>query len=88
MKTKQIIISTTFFIIATLSAFALSLQTSLFYRTVEANPASCTKISVACDFVPLAQCRVASPVGVRLVWRNAGCTQIVGHSSWDILLPQ
>ncbi|MGS2739633.1 DUF6520 family protein [Sinomicrobium sp. M5D2P17] len=88
MKTKRLILSLSAFVLAIVGVYAFSLQNSKHYRTVEADPNSCTTINVACDNIPIQQCRVASPVGVRFVWKNAGCVQVQQHSTSDILLPQ
>ncbi|MGS2739637.1 DUF6520 family protein [Sinomicrobium sp. M5D2P17] len=85
MKTKRIILSVSIFTIATLGAFAFSVQTNLYYRTVETNPNTCTSISVNCDNVMNFQCRVAAPEGVRFVWLNTSCSIPVWHSTDEIL---
>ncbi|MGS2739634.1 DUF6520 family protein [Sinomicrobium sp. M5D2P17] len=88
MKTKRLILSLSAFALAVVGVYAFSLQNNFRYRTVENDPQSCTTISVGCNDMPNFQCRVASPEGVRLVYKNSQCSSITRHSTDDILLPQ
>lgn len=88
MKTKLWIFGFVM-VLATFTAFeSYSAQFVLRYRIFPANPFSCTAVVVGCDLVPIFQCWVYTPVGVRFVWQNSVCTIPAFHSTSDILTPQ